>query len=179
MNTRHVVLVLALVLVAAACSPGASSSTVQSADLEAAWRTTSVTDARTGESFTINGLQGKLVAIEPMAIWCSSCRIQQGEVALALDRLDNPDIVFVSVDVDPNERDGDLAVYADRSGFDWRFAVATADVARSLAKTFGDQILSPPSTPLILIGPEGEIIEQHFGIRRADDLVDLFAANAP
>ena len=179
MKSRNVVLVLALVIVAAACSPGSSASSVQHSGLDAAWRSASLSDARTGESFTIDSLRGKLVAVEPMAIWCTTCRTQQGEVAAALDRLNDPDIVYVSVDVDPNERVEDLAVYADRSGFDWRFAVATADVARSLAATFGDQILSPPSTPLVLISPEGEIIEHHFGIRRADELVDLFAANAP
>ena len=162
-----------VVLAVAACSSGTTASTAEPAS--DAWRTTALVDARTGESFTIDGLRGKLVAIEPMAIWCTNCRIQQGEAAAALDRLASPDIVYVSVDVDPNERAGDLAAYADGSGFDWAFVVATKEVARSLAATFGDQILSPPSTPLILVGPDGKVVDQHFGIRSADDLVELFS----
>ncbi len=161
------------VLVAAACSSGTTASTAKPTD--DAWRTTALVDTRSGETFTIDELKGKLVVVEPMAIWCSNCRIQQGEAAVALDRLDDPDIVYVSVDVDPNERAGDLAAYADGAGFDWGFVVATKEVARSLATTFGDQILSPPSTPLILIGPDGEVVDQHFGIRGADDLVELFS----
>ncbi len=160
-------------LVAAACSSGTTALTAKSTD--DAWRTTALVDTRSGETFTIDDLKGKLVVIEPMAIWCSNCRIQQGEAAVALDRLGDPDIVYVSVDVDPNERAGDLAAYADGSGFDWGFVVASKEVARSLATTFGDQILSPPSTPLILIGPDGEVVDQHFGIRSADDLVELFS----
>ena len=165
------------VLVAAACSSGTTASTAKPTD--DAWRTTALVDTRSGETFTIDELKGKLVVVEPMAIWCSNCRIQQGEAAVALDRLDDPDIVYVSVDVDPNERAGDLAAYADGAGFDWAFVVATKEVARSLATTFGDQILSPPSTPLILIGPDGEVVDQHFGIRGADDLVELFSQYLP
>lgn len=169
-----------VVLVVAACSSGTTASTAEPAKpANDAWRTAALVDARTGESFTIDGLRGKLVAIEPMAIWCTNCRIQQGEAAAALDRLDDPDVVYVSVDVDPNERAGDLAAYADGSGFDWAFVVATKEVARSLAATFGDQILSPPSTPLILVGPDGEVVDQHFGIRSADDLVELFSQHLP
>ena len=166
-----------VVLVVAACSSGTTASTAEPAN--DAWRTTALVDTRSGDTFTIDELKGKLVVIEPMAIWCSNCRIQQGEAAVALDRLDDPDIVYLSVDVDPNERAGDLAAYADGSGFDWAFVVATKEVARSLAATFGDQILSPPSTPLILVGPDGEVVDQHFGIRSADDLVELFSQHLP
>ena len=166
-----------VVLVVAACSSGTTASTAEPAN--DAWRTTALVDTRSGDTFTIDELKGKLVVIEPMAIWCSNCRIQQGEAAVALDRLDDPDIVYLSVDVDPNERAGDLAAYAVESGFDWAFVVATKEVARSLAATFGDQILSPPSTPLILVGPDGEVVDQHFGIRSADDLVELFSQHLP
>ena len=169
-----------VVLVVAACSSGTTASTAEPAKAaNDAWRTTALVDTRSGDTFTIDELKGKLVVIEPMAIWCSNCRIQQGEAAVALGRLDDPAIVYVSVDVDPNERAGDLAAYADGSGFDWAFVVATKEVARSLAATFGDQILSPPSTPLILVGPDGEVVDQHFGIRSADDLVELFSQHLP
>ena len=158
---------------AATAAPGTSTDAPPAAEGEL-WRTVELVDARTGESFTIDSLKGKVVGIEPMAIWCSNCRVQQGEASAALDKLASDDIVFISVDVDPNERADDLAKYSERFGFDWRFVVATPEVARSLAEAFGDQILSPPSTPFILIGKDGSVVDQHFGHRGADELVDLF-----
>lgn len=87
--------------------------------------------------------------------------------------------MYIGVDVDPNEPSDELAAYADREGFAWTFTVAPKDVARSLAAEFGDQVLSPPSTPLILIGPGGAVIETHYGIRRADELEALFRKHLP
>jgi cytochrome oxidase Cu insertion factor (SCO1/SenC/PrrC family) len=178
MTMRVAAVVLAAVLVAVACaSAGNPGSTVPAvaSDPGAAWRTSPLRDSRTGETFTINDLSGKVVAIEPMAVWCSSCKIQQREAASALAQLGDPDVVYVSLSVDPNELDKDLAAYADRLGFDWAFVVADAEVARSLADDFGPQVLSPPSTPLIIVAPDGTVVHQSFGIHGADDLVDLLA----
>lgn len=174
--TRHLLLGMIVALAVAACAPAAETSPTAADQL---WRTADLVDVRTGESFTIEDLDGSLVAIEPMAVWCSSCAIQQGEAAVALRDLGDPRLVYISIDVDPNEPAADLAAYADQRGFDWRFVVAGTPVARSLAETFGDQVLSPPSTPLILIGPDGEVVDQHYGIRGADDLVALFSAHLP
>ncbi len=159
---------------AATAAPGTATDAPSTAGPDAEpWRTVELVDARTGELFTIDSLKGKVVGIEPMAIWCSNCRAQQGEASAALDRLASDDIVYISVDVDPNERADDLAKYSERFGFDWRFVVASPEVARSLAEAFGDQVLSPPSTPFILIGKDGSVVDQHFGQRGADELVDL------
>ena len=166
---------LAVMLVVVACgsTEGGSDTTV------GGWRTTPVTDVRTGETFAIADLKGKLVVVEPMAIWCFSCQLQQAAVADALERGAQPDLVYVSLDVDPNERPEDLARYAEQEGFTWRFVIASSDVARSLAAEFGDQVLSPPSTPSILLGADGSFIERHFGIRGADELVALFEQHRP
>lgn len=177
----------ALTLVAAACTGGATTSgdsaqsgdPAPSGDPAAAWRTTPLIDVRTGETFTIDGLAGKLVAIEPMAIWCSNCRIQQREAAAALAAVASDDLVYLGLDVDPNEQAADLAAYSEDEGFDWPYAVASVEVARSLAAEFGDQVLSPPSTPLILVGPDGAVIEQHFGIRQAAELQTLLRQHLP
>ncbi len=170
----------ALALIAAACTPGSAASQGSSdANGDSAWRTTPLRDARTGAEFSVDDLHGKLVAIEPMAIWCSNCRIQQHEAAAALDATKSDDLVYLSLDVDPNEKQDALADYTRREGFDWPFAVASREVARSLAASFGDQVLSPPSTPLILVGPDGSIIDVHFGVRGADELTALFTEHLP
>lgn len=168
---------IALAMLVAACSGGGIAPGSGSPDQ--AWRTASLRDVLTGEELRVSELEGKLVAIETMAIWCSTCRIQQGEAKAALEQVVSPDLVYISVDVDPNERAEDLAAYARSEGFTWRFVVASPEVSRSLAAAFGDQILSPPATPLILIGPDGALIEKHIGIRRAAELTALFLEHLP
>ncbi len=183
---RALVGLAALALVAASCTAGGSSPVspvspngpaVSTGD--ATWRTTTLRDVRTGQEFTIDQLKGKLVAIEPMAIWCSNCRIQQHEAAAALAATPSDKLVYLGVDVDPNEQPDALAAYSRQEGFGWTFVVASREVARSLAATFGDQVLSPPSTPLILVGPDGAVIDVHFGIRKADALAALLRAHLP
>jgi len=169
---------LALALLVGACS----SSAPADSDVEAAddrWRTIPLRDVRSGQEFRINDLDGKVVAIETMAIWCANCRTQQLEAREALDRLADPDLVYVSLDVDPNERAEELAEYARREGFAWHFAVASPELLRSLAASFGDQVLSPPATPLLVLGADGEVVEEGIGIKRADQLVALFEEHLP
>ena len=57
--------------------------------------------------------------------------------------------------------------------------VAPEVVSRSLARTFGDQILSPPATPIVILGPDGELIEKHFGIKSAADLAAVIREHLP
>lgn len=166
-----------LAIVVAACTGGGSGTTTGSAS--DAWRSASLRDVVSGEEFRVKDLEGKVVVIEAMAIWCINCRIQQGEAQAALEQVASPDVVYISLDVDPNERAEDLAKYAQREGFGWRFVVASADVSRSLAATFGDQILSPPATPLVVLGPDGELIEKHMGVKSAGDLAALVEEHLP
>ncbi len=194
-----------IVLVAAACSSGAEpgrpsttstpaspssgpsssgpnpgqGSAASSATPSEAWRTASLRDVVSGESFRIDDLRGKVVVVETMAIWCVNCRIQQLEAQAALERIASADVVYISLDVDPNEREADLAEYARREGFDWRFVVASPEVSRSLAASFGEQVLSPPATPLVVLDPDGAVIETHVGIKKAADLVALIEEHLP
>ncbi len=168
----------ALAILVGACSGGSGPLKVLGASNEA-WRILGLRDVVTGDDFRISDLRGKVVAIEAMAIWCINCRAQQGEAQAALVQVGSPDVVYISLDVDPNEREADLAAYAGREGFTWRFVVASPEVSRSLAATFGDQILSPPATPLVLLGPDGELIEKHIGIKGSQDLAALIKEHLP
>jgi thiol-disulfide isomerase/thioredoxin len=168
---------LLLTVLAAGCAPGASQPVPAPDDL---WRTAELRDVRSGETLVVNELvaAGRLVIIEPMAIWCTTCRIQQDEARMALAGLARDDIIYISLDVDPNETEPDLARYADERDYPWHFVVASRDAARSLAQVFGDQVLSPPSTPKIVVAPDGQA-EVSFGIKRADQLQAEFAALLP
>jgi len=159
-------------------APTAGSPTQPPALPQDTWRTAELRDVRTGETFTLNDLAGRLVVVEPMAIWCTNCRAQQDAAREALASLQSNEIVYISLDVDPNESEADLARYADERGYPWHFVVASRDVARSLAQSFGDQILSPPSTPEVLIAPDGSV-EASFGFASAEQLAERFAAGLP
>lgn len=142
------------------------------------WLATELRDVRTGETVRPADLLGKVLVIEPMAIWCSNCRAQQNEARTALANLASNDIVYISLDVDPFETEADLAQYADARGYPWHFAVASDDLARELAAVFGDLVLSPSATPKIVVAPDGTA-EVSFGIKSAADLETELAALLP
>jgi hypothetical protein len=130
------------------------------------------TDVRSGETFTLAELVASgPVLLEPMAVWCTNCRAQQHEVLRAHE---SAAFTSVSLDVDLSESPSELAAYADREGFDWHFAMADADLYRLLQDRFGVAATNPPSTPLIVIEPDGTIRPLEFGrgTRSAEQLID-------
>ncbi|MGH2429228.1 MAG: TlpA family protein disulfide reductase [Candidatus Limnocylindria bacterium] len=127
-------------------------------------------DVRTGEPFTLAELAAeKPVLVETMAIWCQTCRSQQREVVRAHEVAD---FHSVGIDVDPNERADDLADYAEREGFDWRFVMADAELVQLLTDRYGFGVTNPPSTPTFIVSADGQIRALEFGrVRPADELV--------
>jgi hypothetical protein len=112
-------------------------------------------DVRSGEEFSIGLLAAdKLLLLEPMAIWCSNCRAQQREVVSAHQLAE---FHSVSLDIDPGELPDDLADYAVREGFDWRFAMADAELVRSLRARFGSGAIFPTAMPKILFRTDGSV----------------------
>jgi len=178
MRSLTAALAAGLFVAVAACSPGGTPRQAE-ASPDDTWRTAVLRDVVTGNEFRIDDLRGKVVAIETMAVWCSNCQVQQREAQAALSELESPDVIYVSLGVDPHESEGYLAGYAASRGFTWRFAVASAEVSRSLVATFGPQILSPPSTPVILLDAGGTVVEARFGITGAAGLIALFEAHLP
>lgn len=132
-----------------------------------------LTDVRSGAAFTLAELAAEAdapVLLEPMAVWCSNCRAQQHEVKRAHE---SGDFASVSLDVDLSETPEDLAAYADREGFDWHFAMADANLYRLLQERFGTAATNPPSTPLVVIDPDGTVRALEFGqgTRSAEQLL--------
>jgi hypothetical protein len=140
----------------ASASPAPAASLAPDPLLEVA-----LTDVRSGEAFTLADLSAdQAVLLEPMAVWCTNCRAQQHEVKRAHA---DGSFVSVSLDIDLSESAADLAAYADREGFDWRFALADTDLYRLLQERFGVAVTNPPSTPLIVIEPGGVVRPLEFG----------------
>lgn len=158
-----------------AMDPGTSTSapTAGTSMVLPAWYSASLTDARSGEPFTLNDFNGKVVLVETLAIWCSNCRAQQGQVVELHGLLgEREDLVSVGLDIDLNESLPDLKEYVERNGFDWYYSVVSQDVAREISQLYGDQFLNPPSTPMLIIDRHGQAHPLPFGIKSAAELLD-------
>jgi cytochrome oxidase Cu insertion factor (SCO1/SenC/PrrC family) len=136
------------------------------------WFNTALTDANNGNTFTINDFKGKVVLVETMAVWCSTCKMQQDQIKALHEKLGmSDDLVSVSLDIDANENIDTVKSYLGTTGFDWHYAVAPADVSREIASLYGDQFLNPPSAPMFIIDRNGTAHPLPFGVKSADDLM--------
>ena len=158
-------------------NPGSPSRSAPTVILDQAWAAAPLVDAVTGEPFRIADHAGKVILVETMAIWCSNCLAQQVDVQTALATLPSDRVVYVVLDVDPNEDAASLAAYRERHGFQGRYAIANKDVARALAAEFGDQFLNPPSTPMLVVGTDGTVTRTDFGHKSPDTIVALAKAH--
>ena len=137
------------------------------------WLGTPLVDARTSRNFKISDFSGKVVLVETMAVWCSTCFAQQEQIQSLHEMMNgNADLVSVSLDIDPNETSDILTKYSNaNTGFDWSYAIAPADLAREIGKTYGDQFLNPPSAPILIIDRHGIAHPLPFGLKSADVLM--------
>ena len=132
-----------------------------------------LTDVRTGATFRIADLAGKVVFLEGMATWCPPCVTQQSEADVALRQLPPGSIVYISLDIDPREDRATLAAYADSHHFAWTYAIAGPALLRHLAAMFGDPVLSPPATPIIVVDADGSATLTETGIKTWQRLVEI------
>ncbi len=135
------------------------------------WFGLELTDVLTGEPFTMNDFDGKVVLLETMAIWCPTCRSQGDEVRRLHELLGDPaDLVSVSLDVDMGEDAEMLKQYAETLGYDWHFAVAPLLVARALGNLYSAQYLNPPVSPMLIIDRDGNVLGLPYGLKSAESL---------
>jgi cytochrome oxidase Cu insertion factor (SCO1/SenC/PrrC family) len=172
---------LVLILILSACAPAQTqaadvpkpTATIVSTPVTTTpeWFDMELTDAQTGETFTMNDYAGKVVLVETMAIWCPNCVVQANEVRNLHEALGHPDdLISVSLDVDLNEDEASLKEYASGFGFEWHFAVAPLLVARALGNLYSAQYLNPPLSPMLIIDREGNVHELEYGQKDAETL---------
>jgi thiol-disulfide isomerase/thioredoxin len=90
--------------------------------LNSSWKTAQLTDANTGNNFTLNQFSGKVVVLQFMAVYCQYCLAEARQLVnvqqnLAGNSQANSQIVVVSVDVDPNENLAQLKAYVTQNHF--------------------------------------------------------------
>jgi len=152
-----------------------AASTAEGSTLKAdtpAWFDASLTNVHTGEVFTINDMKGKVLLVEMMAVWCTNCRRQQGQV-VELHKIlgERDDFLSIGLDIDLNEDAAKLKDFVEGNGFDWYYAISPAEASRDIAALYGNQFLNPPSTPMLIIDRHGVAHPLPFGIKSADDLL--------
>ena len=136
-------------------------------------------DVRTNEVFSLADFEGRTVFVHPMATWCAECtysqqRVRDGVVpVLATD-----DVVFVSLSVETNISDADLARYADDNDFEWRFAVATPAMLEELIDDFGRSVVSPVLSPHFVIAPNGESSPLYMGFTLPEQNIERIRARS-
>jgi cytochrome oxidase Cu insertion factor (SCO1/SenC/PrrC family) len=141
-----------------------------------AWYGVELTDVNTGVAFKVADFQDKVVLVETMAVWCSTCLRQQQQVQALHELLgEREDVVSLALDIDPNETPDVLKSHADRHGFDWIYAVAPVEVAREIGQLYGDQFLNPPSAPVLIIDRQGEVHPLPFGVKSAQSLQEALS----
>ena len=170
-----------LFLMAAAVSVGAALLTPSAQAAPAAerpsWHALPLTDARTGQTFTLADFAGKTVYVEPMATWCTNCRQQMSVIRDQVrGQVDPERVVFVGLSVETNLASETLAGYTSTHGFDWTFAVMTPELLQQLAATFGRTVTNPPAVPHFVSGPDGTTSDLSTGHHSADQLLVVLAA---
>ncbi len=135
------------------------------------WFSVPLQNVRSGETFTLADLQGQVVLVETMAIWCSNCLRQQQQVKALHDLLgERGDFVSLGLAIDANETAEQLVAYTSRHEFDWTYAVSPVELSRELSLNYGAQFLNPPSTPMLIVDRRGGVHPLPFGLKSAADL---------
>ena len=148
-----------------------------------AWLDLPLVDAASGEVFTLRALDDGVVLVETMATWCGNCRRQLGHLAAAAAELggeaaEGVPVAFVVVSVERGLDPAQLAAYAEREGFPFRFVVADDDLLRALADRFGRVVLNPPATPHVVVAPGGRVGALTTGFEAPEALVARLRAAA-
>ena len=160
-----------LVFVLSACASSQASDMSVTAPATPAWFDMELTDVQTGETFTMNNYAGKVVLLETMTLWCATCIIQANQVKELHETLRDPeDLISISLDVDIHDDGAALKEYASEYGFDWRFAIASLDVAHELGNLYTPQYFNAPLSPMLIIDRSGNVHHLEYGVKDVETL---------
>jgi len=141
------------------------------------WATLELTNARTGETFTMSDFAGKTVYVHSMATWCGNCRASQSSLRdNVVPEVSTDDVVFVSLSVETSISADDLASYANNNSFDWVFAVMTPEMLAALSQQFGRSVTTPPAQPHFIIRPDGATTDLLTGNPSPSSVIDSLQA---
>jgi thiol-disulfide isomerase/thioredoxin len=135
--------------------------------MAARWVGAALKDVNSGKTFKVSDFKGKVVVVELMAVWCTTC-LQQEKTIQPLLNGAGMDFEYISLDIDANENELDLGKYAQQNQFPWKLAVASRETAHEIGQIYGDSYLNPPSAPILVVDKEGEVHPLALGLKDAD-----------
>lgn len=172
--TKVLFLALLPVTVAAfSCAPRAGAPAGQPPG-GPGWLNIPFKDVNTEKEFKLSDFKGKVVVLETMAVWCTTCLAQQAEMKKAGAQFGD-EVVLVSLGIDPNESLNVLKKHAQGNGFGWIFAVSPPALSRDLEAAFGSSVLHPPSTPVIILDKQQVPHRLRSGVKNSSELASEIA----
>ncbi|PWR73532.1 redoxin domain-containing protein [Methanospirillum stamsii] len=141
----------------------------ETASPELAWLSSSLTNAATGERFSLMDLaqKGKPVIIHSFAVWCPGCSMQLLE-STKLQTAYPDDYIVVALDIDPNENTEKVKRHQESNNFKGIFTAAPTDVTRSLVNAYGPGFVQSIPQTIIICGKTATYLED--GVFSADVL---------
>ncbi len=122
-STVSAALLLLFLVIIAGISTAAFLPVAQAAGREAPpFNLTSID----GTTFSLSDYSGKVVLLDLMATWCPVCNEEMKELSQL--RLEYPDVVIITISVDPTETDEMLRDFKGEYNADWLFARDTDNV---------------------------------------------------
>jgi cytochrome oxidase Cu insertion factor (SCO1/SenC/PrrC family) len=176
------ILWIGLVLLVCGCSPNQpilpsnNTAAVQASTVEPAplWLSVPVVDAKTGKSFTVADLKGKVVLIEGMATWCPSCWAQGREIKKLYNLLGkDTDLTIISLALDSKEDAQTLNDYAKIDGFEWVFATSSLPMFHDIGNRYGALYLDPTLGPFLVVDRKGYVTHFESGLKTAAELKNI------
>ncbi|MBA3414212.1 MAG: redoxin family protein [Chloroflexia bacterium] len=156
----------------------AEATPAEAGESAPAWTTAELTDACSGQTFTLADFASKTVYVEAMATWCPPCRDQLSrvkEAAAQIPEEEREDIVLVVLSSEIDLPREDLATYAVDNDFPFIFAVMPAEMLQAMAEDLGQEIAVPPATPHLIVAPDGTIGELRTGSAAPEEILALLA----
>ncbi|SEH11826.1 hypothetical protein SAMN04487967_0533 [Natronorubrum sediminis] len=125
-----------------------------STEEDAAWQTTSLTDVRTDEEFTLGEFDHPLF-LHTFSTGCATCHSQHYEFEEFYEQAEG-DVEIVDVTTDVGASPDDIRTYAEDDDYEWRFAIAEEEVIEGLVSDVGRDVTNSARSPVVMICPDGE-----------------------
>ncbi len=94
----------------------------------------------------------------------------------AYDQITSEGYVVLGFSVEMNISNAQLAEYADRHSFSWRFAIASEEFLAALVAQFDSRAIVPPSTPHFIVASSGSLGPLRLGQHSASQILEELRA---
>lgn len=187
MKKITIFLLLATILLIAACTTGNTNTQSANKDVDTSkatfstiednkdnpskthWLDYPLKDVNTNKEFKISDYKDKnIVLLETFAVWCVNCKQQQDQIKEF--HKTHPEVISISVNADPNEDEETVKEHLTKNGYDWKYVVAPESFMNLLLDEFGIVIANAPAAPIVLVCKDQSYTLLPRGIKTAKEL---------